>query len=73
MKVMVRYPHRSDDLDTIYLAVGLPGPGGRQWQPAYRDTFRGERIIWVRSDRNPATVWVKDSRGQRQVSTDDIL
>ncbi|GIH69431.1 hypothetical protein [Sphaerimonospora thailandensis] len=67
MKIIVQYEHDPADLATIYLAVAPRGarPADGDWQPAYRDTVNGRRVIWIRADTD-GVVWVRDAAGERQ-------
>ncbi|MQB00541.1 MAG: hypothetical protein GEU78_09660 [Actinobacteria bacterium] len=67
-KVIIPYAHRSDDLATIYLAIGDGKQPITAWLPAGRDTIGGKRVIWAKFDMVPrgvVTVWVRDGSGER--------
>lgn len=69
-KVIVDYEHDSANLMPIYLAAtSQPVPAFDAWQPAYRDTIDGRRVVWVKFDDLPAIfhVWLRDADGDRKI------
>jgi len=71
-RVTVPYNHDPADLQRIELAVvaGKLQPRERDWQPAYRDTRDGQRVVWIKTEvpaRNPV-VWIRDRDGARRAS-----
>lgn len=63
------YDHDPRDLRDIHIAITSGGvPTDDQWLPAYRDTMRGQRVVWVRSPLDQGDMWVKDTaHGVRKV------
>ena len=66
IKYMVMYDHDPSSTRVIELAVISSGarPTPDQWAPAYRDTVRGTRVIWIRSSLLDADVWLRDGSGE---------
>lgn len=62
------YDHDELGLSTILLAVVEPGtrPTTDQWIPAYRDMVGSTPVVWIRSSKVDADLWIKDSKGERK-------
>lgn len=62
------YDHDELGLSTILLAVVEPGtrPVTDQWIPAYRDMIGSTCVVWIRSRKVDADLWIKDSKGERK-------
>lgn len=62
------YDHDQLGLATVHLAVVDPGtrPTTDQWIPAYRDMVGNTGVVWIRSAKVDADLWIKDSRGERK-------
>lgn len=62
------YDHDQLGLSTIHLAVVSPGtrPVTDDWIPAYRDMIGEATVVWVRSAKVDADLWIKDSKGERK-------
>jgi hypothetical protein len=74
--VKVDYPHRSEDLQTIYLAVtDQARPASNIWRPAFRDIDRTgkkpRRIVFAYfpSTGRMMKVWIRDSAGDRPLDS----
>lgn len=72
-KLIVRFQYDPLDTNPIYIAIGN-GIGNRTWIPAYRDTHKGEKVLWVRTRTTTVhEVWVKDSHGVRRLDSSCIV
>ena len=68
--IRVPYDHDPADLSAVRMAVAekRPAPEDDVWQPAYRDTHEGERVVQIRSvKRSRDKVWISDRDGVRAV------
>ncbi|TDE02817.1 hypothetical protein [Jiangella asiatica] len=74
-KVVVPYEHRSEDLQTIYLAIASGSrPTPDSWKPALRDTIAGKRVVWARfpAAGRRVSVWLRDRDGERAVTSTTV-
>jgi hypothetical protein len=69
-KLQVPYDWDPELTDLIELAITPPTrePVETDWQPAYRDTVNGTRVVWIRPEPQGAKVlvWLRDRNGVRQ-------
>ena len=68
--VRALYHHDPADLSPVYLAVSRrePEPDADVWQPAFRDTVDGQRVVCVRATVGRSErVWLLDGSGVRRV------
>jgi hypothetical protein len=65
-RITVQYRHHFANTEPIH--IGLSGPAGVVWVPAFRDMDGDQPVIWAEFPQipTPAVVLVRDGRGERR-------
>ena len=66
-KLIVPFDHDPADHSAIYLAaqdIAAPATQHLDWQPAYRDTIDGQKVVWIRLERSGfINAWLRTRNG----------